>query len=313
MTVELPRISAVEAYERFIVRNLFRPWTHDLIGRAQPLEGKRFLDLACGTGIVSRTLFDHLGRPSQPGLVDPGLGDTQLADTRLDDGSFANPGLGNPEPGHTESGEAITLIGLDISPAMLAKAEMLTEDLEADFEWHEGCGTRIPFPDQAFDCVFCQQGLQFFPDPQVGLKEIRRVLVPGGQAIASVWGPLDGNPFYGVINDLVSAHLVEGALALPFALSDPALVLELATAAGLNQVRVEQAELEIHAAEPELFAAMCLRGAAAVLPEFAALPQLNRDEVIERMNPALEDAVRPFQCGDELIFKTTVNVLTAMG
>jgi len=50
-----------EAYERFIVQNVFVPWTADLIERARPQTGERVLDLACGTGIVTRSVAPVVG------------------------------------------------------------------------------------------------------------------------------------------------------------------------------------------------------------------------------------------------------------
>ena len=267
MPVELPPISAIEAYERYIVRSLFRPWTEDLIARIDRIAATRILDLACGTGIVTRMLA-----PRAPGNA--------------------------------------AFTGLDISPGMLAKAEALTDDLEVPIEWQEGCATCMPFPDEAFELILCQQGLQFFPDHYAGLKEIQRVLVPGGRAVISVWGPLEHNPFYGVIDELVSAHLAEGALAAPFSLSDSDQLRDLTTSAGLKVASLESVGLEIHAAEPHYFAAMCLRGATAVLREFAALTQAARKEVLEQMHTAMEKALRRFQKNDELVFRTTANVLT---
>jgi ubiquinone/menaquinone biosynthesis C-methylase UbiE len=45
----------------------------------------------------------------------------------------------------------------------------------------------MDLPDSSFDVVLCQQGLQFFPDRGAALREVRRVLVPGGRALLSVW------------------------------------------------------------------------------------------------------------------------------
>ncbi len=78
------------------------------------------------------------------------------------------------------------LTGLDISPAMLAIARSLMPADGPNVEWHEGSGTEMPFPDASFDLVVCQQGLQFFPDRQLGMNEIYRVLAPGGRAVVSV-------------------------------------------------------------------------------------------------------------------------------
>jgi ubiquinone/menaquinone biosynthesis C-methylase UbiE len=43
-------------------------------------------------------------------------------------------------------------------------------------------GQVLPFADGTFDAVVCQLGLQFFPNPGLGLKEFRRVLRDGGRA-----------------------------------------------------------------------------------------------------------------------------------
>ncbi|WP_440770997.1 methyltransferase domain-containing protein [Natronorubrum sp. DTA28] len=47
--------SASEAYERYLVPPLFAPWAERLLDAADPREGDRLLDVACGTGIVARS------------------------------------------------------------------------------------------------------------------------------------------------------------------------------------------------------------------------------------------------------------------
>ena len=37
------------------------------------------------------------------------------------------------------------------------------------------------------DVALCQQGLQFFPDKALALREMRRVLARGGRLALSVW------------------------------------------------------------------------------------------------------------------------------
>lgn len=46
--------SPAEAYERYIVPGIFGPRTQPLVARVRPRPGERVLDLACGTGVVSR-------------------------------------------------------------------------------------------------------------------------------------------------------------------------------------------------------------------------------------------------------------------
>lgn len=45
---------------------------------------------------------------------------------------------------------------------------------------------RIPLPDTTFDTVVCLQVLEHVPDPLAALREMHRVLVPGGKLIISV-------------------------------------------------------------------------------------------------------------------------------
>lgn len=46
--------SPAEAYERYIVPGIFGPRTAPLVERVRPQPGERILDLACGTGVVTR-------------------------------------------------------------------------------------------------------------------------------------------------------------------------------------------------------------------------------------------------------------------
>jgi ubiquinone/menaquinone biosynthesis C-methylase UbiE len=43
-------------------------------------------------------------------------------------------------------------------------------------------------PDAAFDVALCALGLMYVPDPVAALREMRRVLKPGGRAVVAVWG-----------------------------------------------------------------------------------------------------------------------------
>jgi SAM-dependent methyltransferase len=50
----------------------------------------------------------------------------------------------------------------------------------------------LGLPDANFDVVLCQQGLQFFPDKLIALREMRRVLDDGGRLAIGVWTGIGG-------------------------------------------------------------------------------------------------------------------------
>src|SRR5262245_6076514 len=113
------------------------------------------------------------------------------------------------------------VIGADISPAMLEGArarvhEPLFWPVAAD-------GQALPFRDANFDSVICQLGLQFFPNPALGLVEFRRVLRSGGSVAVCVISTPDKAPMWGILADALSRFLpaLRHILSLSFALDDP--------------------------------------------------------------------------------------------
>src|SRR5215472_13769364 len=82
-------------------------------------------------------------------------------------------------------GSTGNVTAVDISPAMVAMArERLGGIPNVSLSVEDG--QALPFPDESFDAVLCNLGLMFFPNPERGLAEFRRVLRPGGRAAVSV-------------------------------------------------------------------------------------------------------------------------------
>ena len=61
--------------------------------------------------------------------------------------------------------------------------------------WRKADAQALPFEDATFDMVFCQFGVMFFPDRQLGYREVKRVLKPGGHFLFSVWDHIGENVF----------------------------------------------------------------------------------------------------------------------
>lgn len=100
-------------------------------------------------------------------------------------------------------GGGARLTGVDLSPAMIARARAIAPDIE----WHQGDAAALPFADGSFDIVLAQQVLQFTRDRRAAADEIRRVLAPAGRLVASTWRPRPHQPIYQALGEVAERHL----------------------------------------------------------------------------------------------------------
>lgn len=77
----------------------------------------------------------------------------------------------------------VELVGLDLSEEMLERARRRAEDLSRDVTLRTGDAHALPFDDETFDTAVCTYSLCNIPDPRLALREMKRVLRPGGKLI----------------------------------------------------------------------------------------------------------------------------------
>jgi ubiquinone/menaquinone biosynthesis C-methylase UbiE len=151
--------------------------------------------------------------------------------------------------------------GLDINPGMVKVARSLPSELS--ISWEEGSALQMPFPDQAFDLVLCQQGVQFFPNRAAGLREMQRVLVPGGRMVVAVWGPIEQAPGFAALAAALERHVGPAAAAAarsPFSLSDIGELHDLLEEAGLRNVEVHSRTKILRFPQPAEFVVQYVLG-----------------------------------------------------
>ena len=188
--------NAAETYERALVPAVFAAWAPLVVALADPRLGERVLDVACGTGMVTRHVAQRVGHSGK-------------------------------------------VVGLDLNPGMLAVAASATAN--ESIIWQEASATKMPLPDSAFDIVYCQLGLQFFPDRPAALREMYRVMVPGGRLGLMVWRGIEHNPGFGFLAAALARHVsneAAGIMRAPFALADAEELHGLIAAAGFRDIAI---------------------------------------------------------------------------
>lgn len=246
---------AAEAYERFLVPTMFRPWAHDLIAHAELQPDERVLDVACGTGIVARVAAEKLGAS-----------------------------------GH--------VVGVDLNAGMLAVARTQTPSGLTNVEWREGDVNALPCDDTAFDVVCCQQGLQFFPDQANALREMRRVLTPGGRLVLSVLRPLPYNPDGRALSDALERYVSPEAAAgmrAPFGFGEAEALHALLAEAGFQDIRIQTVTAILRHPSPSEF----FPGWLTALPFSSAIVALDSSTQDALLNDILTD-LQPYIDGEGL-------------
>jgi SAM-dependent methyltransferase len=77
------------------------------------------------------------------------------------------------------------VVGCDFSAGMLRRARVR----DARIPWVQGDAGCLPFCDGAFDVVVSTEAFHWFPDPVGALREMRRVLSPGGRLLLGLVNP----------------------------------------------------------------------------------------------------------------------------
>lgn len=89
------------------------------------------------------------------------------------------------------------VLATDLAPKILDFAlNLATEKGINNIETKEMDGENLTVPDNSFDTIISRVGLIFFPDQQKALKEMIRVLKPGGYVAAIVYSTVDKNKFF---------------------------------------------------------------------------------------------------------------------
>ena len=242
--------TAPEMLERYIIPAFITTY-QEIVALAALRGGERALDVACGTGGVTRRVAHVVGTTGK-------------------------------------------VVGVDVNEAMLSMARTVPQRPDGPpIEWHHSDAAALPFPDAAFDVVFCQYGLEFFANRAAGLREMARVLVPGGRLVLRVWRALERQPFYVALIEALERHVRTGVAApirAAFTLADAAELRALVAGAGFRVVHIRITTNPIRYPSLEAYVLGYL-SATPIARDIAAMDDTARTALLQEVTTALREYV----------------------
>lgn len=187
-------------------------------------------------------------------------------------------------------GSDARVTGLDINQQMLNKASEMSEKSGLEIEWKQGDASQLPFEDNQFDHLFCQQAMQFFTDPKQVLKEMHRVMKSEGTLALSILRPINHNPAYQILADRLEEHAGETAgtmMRSPFPDWNQKTIRTMVAEAGFEDIQIHLEIISMRYPSPEEF----LRREAASSPlaeEIETMDPERRKKLVTDLKHSLE-------------------------
>lgn len=196
-----------------------------------------------------------------------------------------------------------TVAGVDPAPPMLAVARRTAPDIT----WHDGAAEDLPLTDASFDAVLCSLGFMFFTDRGRALREMRRVLAPGGRMVLSTPGPIP--PLFGAIAEALAEHLGPEAsrfVHAVFSVHDPDQIRPPAVDAGFGTVDFRTVRLALRLPQPADFFWQYVTSTP-----LAALAGQRDAETRAALERDVVARCRPFREGGDLVMEVDLMITEA--
>lgn len=199
------------------------------------------------------------------------------------------------------------VVGVDVAPAMLAVARAV----DPTIDWRQGNATSLPVDaSEQFTVLTCHQGFQFMPDKPAALRDMRRVLAPGGRVAIATWSSLEHLPGMVELNAVAERH-VGPIVDSRHSFGDAAAMRRLLDGAGFSGVSVETLAHDVQFADGALFARLNAMAVIGMSEKGKAMNETGRGELAERIAAESQDVIGRATTNGVFVLPLTTLLATA--
>lgn len=193
-----------------------------------------------------------------------------------------------------------------VAPGGLVLATDIAEDMMAEGRRRIAGSARPAFAvadaeqlglaDGCFDRVLAGLALFLFPQPDKALKEVRRVLRPGGRFVLSVWGARDRVPLIGCALDGIARGLPPPKVARPSVCryGEPGALEATLSQAGFDDIRLQPCEFDCRFDDADAYWQAFLGLAGGAAEALSRVPA----EGLAKVRAATADALETYRDAD---------------
>ena len=199
----------------------------------------------------------------------------------------------------TKAGPTGRVLGTDINAGMVSVAsEILAPAGGAPMEFRQADACSLGLEDDSVDVVLSGLMVQFVPEKQLAVTEMRRVVRPGRRVAVSVWGPLNECPYFERVTHAIERHLgpdVAKGFYVAFTLGKIDDARALLTGAGFQDISSTSPEINVKLGPVNEFIPRHL-SATPVAGAFAGASEATRATLVRDAAEALGNATTfPFR------------------
>lgn len=147
--------------------------------------------------------------------------------------------------------------------------------------------SELPFADNSFDAISCRFGFMFFPDMELAINEMVRVLKPGGKVATSVWNVPEKNFWITAVMSAIQRNMnlpapIPGAPGM-FRCSELNLISDLFRRAGLKNVFVKEVGGKLKCKTAETYWNVMTEVAAPIVAALSKADEHTKEKIREEV------------------------------